>query len=218
MGKRLYNQSLVDEILRFLEDHSFKETRQKYGVYPRTIYTWLNPSIHENQKMRCKDYMNKKLKDPLFKRQFMNKMYVKYQTDPEYRARRKMQTSVSMKKGRKTNPKYRETYIKNLRKRRALKLLVQENYGPDDEKYTRDLFNHKCAVCRCDDDLQIDHWYPLSKGFALSRTNAVLLCKACNLAKGDKLPTEHYDESVYRSIGSILTQTGNLGNPSSVSS
>ena len=78
------------------------------------------------------------------------------------------------------------------RKRRALKLQVQENYTKLDEQYTMDLFNQSCVNCGSIEDLQIDHHYPLSKGNALTRNNAVVLCISCNSSKGAKLPEEFY--------------------------
>lgn len=96
------------------------------------------------------------------------------------------------KQYRKNNP---EVSRKNERRRRAMKKGIQENYTKQDEFYTRQLFAHMCFRCKATDNLQIDHHYPLSKGHALERDNAVLLCKSCNSSKHNKMPEEFYTES-----------------------
>jgi len=91
------------------------------------------------------------------------------------------------------------------RKRRALKKQVNEHYTKDDEQYTRELFNHQCANCGTTDKLCIDHHYPLSKGYALTRENAVVLCNKCNLSKSDKNPEEFYSPDKLENIASKLS-------------
>ena len=91
------------------------------------------------------------------------------------------------------NPdKYREAQAPRNRRYRARKAAVQENYTAADKAYTMDLFNHQCFRCNAEDNLAIDHHYPLSKGHALTRENAVVLCRSCNSSKGDKLPEDFY--------------------------
>ena len=97
---------------------------------------------------------------------------------------------------------YNKQYIQNNpevrreknRKRRAMKNAVQENYTKEDEFYTRQLFAHMCFNCKTTDNLEVDHHYPLSKGHALERDNAVLLCKSCNSSKRNKMPEDFYTE------------------------
>jgi 5-methylcytosine-specific restriction endonuclease McrA len=93
------------------------------------------------------------------------------------------------------------------RKRRARKLAVNENYTRLDEKYTKALFDNKCANCCSVTDLQIDHHYPLSKGNPLTRKNAVLLCKTCNASKWVKLPEQFYSKDKLNRIESLLNIT-----------
>ena len=78
------------------------------------------------------------------------------------------------------------------RKRRAMRKLVNENYTAADETYTMDLFDNMCYNCDSKDNLHIDHHKPLSKGNALTRDNAVVLCQSCNSSKGTKSPSEFY--------------------------
>lgn len=102
----------------------------------------------------------------------------------------KEQINKASKKYRKSHPEYVREYS---RKRRARKSALQENYTKSDEQYTMALFNHSCANCGSTENLCIDHHYPLSKGHALTRKNAVVLCNTCNASKGNKLPEEFYD-------------------------
>lgn len=44
----------------------------------------------------------------------------------------------------------------------------------------------KCIICGSEYKLQIDHVKPFSKGGALRPGNAVVLCKSCNIKKGNK--------------------------------
>lgn len=44
----------------------------------------------------------------------------------------------------------------------------------------------RCVACGSDEDLSIDHVYPVSKGGKLIPGNAVVLCRSCNSKKHDK--------------------------------
>ena len=90
------------------------------------------------------------------------------------------------------------------RERRAREAKVNEEYSPSDESFTRNLFHNQCANCGSIHDLCIDHHYPLSKGHALSRGNAVILCRSCNSSKWDKPPEEFYSKERLCIIERIL--------------
>jgi len=90
------------------------------------------------------------------------------------------------------------------RRKNAKKAEVEENYTKEDEAYTRELFGDRCFRCGDIEKLQIDHHYPLSSGNALTRENAVLLCKSCNCSKGPKQPEEFYDEAMLDELEHIL--------------
>lgn len=90
------------------------------------------------------------------------------------------------------------------RKTLALKRNLNEIYTPLDEEYTKKIFNYKCFKCQTKENLQIDHHYPLSKGYVLTRTNAVLLCNICNIKKRNKMPEEFYSNEELNNIKNIF--------------
>jgi 5-methylcytosine-specific restriction endonuclease McrA len=45
---------------------------------------------------------------------------------------------------------------------------------------------HKCKQCNSIENIQIDHIIPLSKGGSDEPENLQLLCRKCNIRKGDK--------------------------------
>jgi len=111
----------------------------------------------------------------------------------EYHKAHKEQIQNRVNEWIKQNPeRNRQLKLKALRKRRALKLNIKESYTTLDEQYTRTLFNNACANCGATENLTIDHHYPLSKGNALTRDNAVVLCRYCNSAKHNTMPEDFY--------------------------
>ena len=111
----------------------------------------------------------------------------------EYRKNNKEYYRGLGKKYRETNrEEYNKKQNETWRKRRAKKKMVQELYTNDDRDYTMNLFNNQCANCGSTDRLCIDHHKPLYKGYALSRSNAVLLCNSCNCSKSAKMPEVFY--------------------------
>lgn len=99
---------------------------------------------------------------------------------------------------------HKENNRQTSRKRRDKKKSLNESYTIEDEQYTLNLFNHSCANCGSTDNLCIDHHMPLSLGHALTRSNAVLLCRSCNCSKATKLPSEFYDPDVLKIIEAKL--------------
>lgn len=91
-----------------------------------------------------------------------------------------------------------------VRRRRELKRHIDMNYSAIDERMTRILFGNLCFKCESKNDLQIDHHYPLSKGFGLSLDNAVLLCGYCNNSKNDSLPEKFYSQEQFERLNYLL--------------
>lgn len=56
-----------------------------------------------------------------------------------------------------------------------------------DRQSVLDKFNHNCKFCGSEKDLHIDHIIPISKGGKNNITNLQVLCRTCNLKKGDKI-------------------------------
>ena len=54
------------------------------------------------------------------------------------------------------------------------------------------LRGRRCAYCGATEKLQIDHRIPLSKGGKHDEDNLQVLCKTCNLKKGNKFALERY--------------------------
>ncbi len=95
------------------------------------------------------------------------------------------------------------------RKRRANKIRLFEDFTIGHESFVREFWANRCAICHLEQSgsrrkLAIDHWLPLSKGYALSIENAVLLCERCNAKKGGKWPWEVFDVRIVRGIEHLL--------------
>lgn len=106
----------------------------------------------------------------------------------------------------KDNPEYMREYFKSprgkevarqsWRRRRAMKARVRENFTSADERYVFRRDGYKCQGCGMTNEahlekwgqrLHLDHVKPLSKGHALTRFNAQLLCRSCNSRKSNKM-------------------------------
>lgn len=90
------------------------------------------------------------------------------------------------------------------RKRRELKFMLDYKYSKDDERTTRIVFNNLCFNCGSNKNLEIDHHYPLSKGYGLHIGNAVLLCSSCNTSKNNKMPNCFYSKIKFDQVEYIL--------------
>lgn len=90
------------------------------------------------------------------------------------------------------------------RKRRAQKRTIMENFTKQQEQTIRNIFCNVCFNCGSSKSLEIDHHYPLNKGFALELSNAVLLCKSCNCSKHDAMPEDFYSEHQLYQLEYIL--------------
>jgi 5-methylcytosine-specific restriction endonuclease McrA len=104
---------------------------------------------------------------------------------------------------KKNNPEKVREYN---RRRRAKKVAVDENYTKEDKEFTLNIFNHRCFNCGDNKNLQIDHHYALSKGNALTRNNAVLLCRKCNQSKGNKTPEDFYTQDKLDILNVLLNK------------
>jgi hypothetical protein len=93
----------------------------------------------------------------------------------------------------------REYNRNKIRERRELQKGIEWMYTKDDIKATKLVFP-ECANCGSNENLEIDHHYPLNKRFGLDLLNATQLCRACNASKSDKLPEDFYSKSKLKDI------------------
>lgn len=160
---------------------------------------------YQLNKQRIDDRCNKRARDPVEKEKkkaYDNKHY------PQYYQRNKQQIETKNEKWKINNKDKRsEIDKKSRRKRRALKLEVNECYTHEDEQLTRQAFNHRCFNCGETDNLHIDHFHPLSKGNALILQNACLLCGSCNSSKGAREPIEFYEPWKYIEAIELMTKS-----------
>ena len=77
-------------------------------------------------------------------------------------------------------------------KRRAIKVQVKEDFSAKEREACLERFNHECFKCNSKENLAIDHYRALSKGHALTQSNAIILCKSCNSSKGIKDPEDYF--------------------------
>ena len=111
-----------------------------------------------------------------------------------YRIENRERAKEYFKEYRKTE-KGKQVNRQATRKRRALKKEMNENFTIDDERYTYSLFRGKCFNCCTEESLTIDHLNSLSKGYCLTRTNAIVLCQSCNSKKSSKVPNKFFTEN-----------------------
>lgn len=112
--------------------------------------------------------------------------------------RRYKLTENGRRKQRASDNKYKHSLHghvinrKHSHKRRELKRGLEHQFTADDYTAILELFHYKCFNCGSGQHLQIDHHYPLSRGYALNRQNAVVLCDRCNYSKYNRLPSDFY--------------------------
>lgn len=213
------SEDIKQQAIEYAKQHSIGAAAKKFKLGYNTINYWVNPAY--------KKYQDKKSEENIKKIKENSKKYSlkRRKLDPEYVKRRNEDTKKWQKEKRKKDKEWRdarvsdaktyyeenkneefmkETWRKASRNRRARQKQVNENYTREDEKYTKQLFGCKCVVCGTTEDLSIDHWLPLSKGHALTRSNAVTMCRQCNRLKSDKLPDVIYDSGFVKKIEKTL--------------
>ena len=83
-------------------------------------------------------------------------------------------------------------WIANAKKKREKRMSIGDRFTPVQIREVHQRFGLKCFKCGSQEKLCIDHHFPLARGFGLSEFNAVTLCRKCNRAKSDKMPSEFY--------------------------
>lgn len=186
----------------------------KCGLFREYFYFSKNktrPSGHNTQCKSCAQKLRKAywIKNKL-KETAQNKLYRKqtsdrwrqydqerYNSNLEYFSNKNRQWT-------KNNPLQRkELNRRNAIKRRTLKVGLQERWSVEGTKWLYKTFHSRCFKCNSRNDLTIDHLKPLSKGYSLSRQNAVLLCRSCNSSKQDKMPHQFFTQKELQILLSI---------------
>ena len=89
-----------------------------------------------------------------------------------------------------------EMKLKIPSRRDELSKILNDGLDVDQSKLELRRFKNRCFNCEATENLELDHHLPLSRGYPLKcediGSNTVVLCKACNRRKGDKLPEDFY--------------------------
>lgn len=93
------------------------------------------------------------------------------------------------------------------RRRRERKRYLDMQFTHEDLQRVYERFDFKCFNCGSASNLCIDHHRPLSLGYGLTLNNAVLLCRACNASKSNRMPEEFYSQDKLKSLECHLTTT-----------
>lgn len=124
----------------------------------------------------------------------------RYQQTPSARQK----ALVRIKRYHKT-PKGRLVSRQIDRRKRERKMMLDCQFTHEHVQLVCERFQNRCFNCGQSERLEIDHHYPLSKGFGLSLKNAVLLCKLCNASKHDKMPEDFYTLEQLNQLQQLLT-------------
>jgi len=168
---------------------------------------------------KCRQYT---LSHPDIRRKANRNFYIRHKDKIlQYRKEHKEQVKFNTKKykkslkGKLSNKKYNHSiYRKEVIRRyntsprgiivNRLKVLrrnerkrkLDVKIDIDDINKTLELYKHKCFNCNAKTRLEIDHYYPISKGYGImySGFNIGILCRKCNAEKNNKLPEEFYSK------------------------
>jgi 5-methylcytosine-specific restriction endonuclease McrA len=108
--------------------------------------------------------------------------------DAKWRAKNKDVFRASIKRHYLANPEMYASYRANRRAR--LKAAPGNGITADDIKRLTKLQGGKCAYCKKQKPLTLDHIEPLARGGAHEAKNAQMVCKSCNSSKCAKDPLD----------------------------
>lgn len=158
----------------------------------------------DNKKYYNSNYHSQWEQDNKVRRSEQKKIYYK-DNKKHILARQHEYQSKNPEKRKQTNKKYSiKNNGENSRRRRAMKLNLNEYFTEKEWKITLAAFNYKCYNCGNKENLCKDHNYPLSKGHPLTLQNCVVLCKRCNSSKLNKYPEKFYSKSKFKKLKIIL--------------
>jgi 5-methylcytosine-specific restriction endonuclease McrA len=178
------------------------------GYCSETIRVNLNPEVKIKEQKRWADrgsktYHTKYKTDELRVKEHLIKCSLYRATDKakELTKKRYLKDKAA---GKYKYVKCSDSQRAHVIRRRDRKQNLKENFTKDDIQYIRELFHYRCAICSSVKSLCLDHWYPLSRGYPMTRKNAVLLCFSCNASKSNKLPSQIYSQDIINNIEGIL--------------
>jgi hypothetical protein len=130
--------------------------------------------------------------------------------DRRYRQAHLEEVREKNRRWRQANPGKVREYR---RKRRAFRRAVAEHFTAEQERFVMAFQHGICALCGQDSPpLHIDHWRPLSKGYSLTLSNAVVLCASCNCQKQDCMPEELYPNDLLARVAAMLAEQEKVWN------
>jgi 5-methylcytosine-specific restriction endonuclease McrA len=195
-----------------------KKLYDEYGNYSKvgrilnvcseTVRVWLNSRVRIQQRQRdasrkSKTYYTKYKNNPTWVKLNIKRVKIWYAVNKQKVATQAAKRYIQNGGYKGITPAQKIHIIR----RRELRKQLDSTYTTSDLLHTQNLFNQKCAVCNTVDNLQLDHWLPLSKGNGLTRTNAVLLCSRCNRKKSNQLPESVFPLSTVIKVNNLLAST-----------
>lgn len=106
----------------------------------------------------------------------------KYESDPEYRKKIN---------NRNINNNHKESYKAKKRlaviKRRTQVANLEFTLTKEEWEKILEKFKYRCAYCRKEGKLEMDHVIPISKGGPTTKENIVPACRSCNSKKGNRI-------------------------------
>ncbi|KKM17368.1 hypothetical protein LCGC14_1676490 [marine sediment metagenome] len=187
-NKRKYYRDNIDKFRKYDAEH-----KEDKAVYWKSYY----PNNRERIVVSNRDYRKQNPETVKQSGQKWRKKNLEkaLQASRDYYRRHRIEILQRGKQYRAEHPEMGR-YHDRLRKSR--KLAVNENFTSEQDSFVRTYWGNECAICGLPQQheekaLAIDHWYPLSKGHALTIGNAVLMCRACNAQKKDRYPDQVFD-------------------------
>lgn len=166
-----------------------KRCQIKRAQRNRKLRTKRDPKSYELEKEKARIRMRKNRKCPEFRRRDIEEKRKYYQENKE---------KIS---------EYNKKYIRSKRGREIKRIVSQRRYARKKNtiatftlgqwKSCLDYFNHSCAYCGNEGNLQQEHFVPVSKGGEYTITNIIPACENCNYNKRDKDFFTWYKERDY---------------------
>lgn len=174
------------EKVRESKKRDYKRHSDDYKIRSRK---WRSNNLERDAENKARRYQEKKTEIKEY-----NRLYYLNLNNSEHIKR-------NVAKWIKRNPeKFRATQAR----RRDRKNELDCNITKEEIQIIYSVFNNKCFKCKKNDELAIDHHMPLSKGYGLTTTNAVILCKSCNSIKHNKHPSDFYSSEELKTLNKIF--------------